>query len=122
MSNSGSTFLGILAGGAIGVTLGLLFAPDKGVNTRQKVIDEALSAKQKLSDTANDLKDKIESEAVHKKESLEDQLDAIMANASYKADDLIVGLEKKLALLKERNKMFQEETIKSKSNNKAPLS
>ena len=122
MSKSGNTFLGILAGGAIGVTLGILFAPDKGINTRQKVLEEAISAKHKLSETAHELKDKIESEAAHQKESLEEQLDSILANASYKADDVILGLEKKLALLKERNKHYQEEVKKNKTINEEPLS
>lgn len=115
MSKSGNTFLGILAGGAIGVALGIIFAPDKGINTRQKVLDEALLAKQKLSETANELKDKIESETASKKESLEEQLDSILTNASYKADDVILSLEKKLALLKKRNKMFQEEVKNNES-------
>lgn len=114
--SKGNTILGILAGGAIGAALGILFAPDKGINTRQKVLDEAILAKQKLSDTANELKDKIESEASSKKESLEGQLDSILTNASFKADDIISGLEKKLALLKERNKKFQEEALKNESN------
>jgi len=122
MSNNGNTFLGLLAGGAIGVVLGILFAPDKGINTRQRVLDEAVLAKEKLSETAHELKDKIESEASSQKDSLEGQLDAILTNASFKADDIISSLEKKLALLKERNKMFQEEATKGKIINEEPLS
>ena len=122
MSDNGNTFLWFIAGGAIGVVLGILFAPDKGLNTRQKVLDEAVLAKQKLSETANELKDKIESEASSQKESLEGQLDAILTNASFKADDIILSLEKKLALLKERNKTFQKEALKDKIINEEPLS
>ena len=122
MSNNGNTFLGLLAGGAIGVVLGILFAPDKGINTRQRVLDEAVLAKEKLSETAHELKDKIESEASSQKDSLEGQLDAILTNASFKADDIISSLEKKLALLKKRNKMFQEEATKDKIINEEPLS
>jgi len=122
MSNNGNTFLGLLAGSAIGVVLGILFAPDKGINTRQRVLDEAVLAKEKLSETAHELKDKIESEASSQKDSLEGQLDAILTNASFKADDIISSLEKKLALLKERNKMFQEEATKGKIINEEPLS
>ena len=122
MSNNGNTFLGLLAGGAIGVVLGILFAPDKGINTRQRVLDEAVLAKEKLSETAHELKDKIESEASSQKDSLEGQLDAILTNASFKADDIISSLEKKLALLKERHKMFQEEATKGTIINEEPLS
>ena len=40
MSNStGDTFLALLIGAAIGVGVGILFAPDKGTTTRQKIKD-----------------------------------------------------------------------------------
>jgi len=117
MSKKGNTFLGILAGGAIGAALGILFAPDKGINTRRKILEEAVLVKQQLSETADKLKDKIESEASLKKETLEEQLDSILTNASFKADDVISSLEKKLALLKKRNKMYQEEAKKNKTVN-----
>jgi gas vesicle protein len=34
---SGKVLLGVLAGVAIGATLGILFAPDKGSSTRKKI-------------------------------------------------------------------------------------
>lgn len=120
--NNENTFLGLIAGGAIGVVLGILFAPDKGTATRKKLLDEASLAKQKLAETANELKDKLESESSFKKETLEGQLDSILTNASFKADDIIVSLEKKLAVLKERNKLFQEEAAKNKTINEEPAS
>jgi gas vesicle protein len=36
--NSGKVFLGILVGVAVGATMGILFAPDKGSKTRNKII------------------------------------------------------------------------------------
>ncbi|TNJ45395.1 YtxH domain-containing protein [Tamlana fucoidanivorans] len=110
MSKSSNLVLGLLAGGAIGATLGILFAPDKGINTRQKLVDEALSAKADLSEKAHEVKDKVASQAKQKKDSLDSQLESILNNASYKADDIITSLEQKLAILKARNKQFQKET------------
>ncbi len=49
--SSGKVLLGVLAGVAVGATLGILFAPDKGSNTRKKI-------KQKGDDYAGDLGEK----------------------------------------------------------------
>ena len=43
-SNTGNTILALLTGAAIGAGIGILFAPDKGTNTRRKIregVDEA---------------------------------------------------------------------------------
>ncbi len=108
MSNSNSTLLGILAGTAIGATLGILFAPDKGSNTRQRISEEAHAAKDKLAETAMELKEKAVTTAALKKETLEDQVESIVSSASYKAEDVIATLEEKLKDLKAKNKKLQK--------------
>ena len=35
---NGKVLLGVLAGVAVGATLGILFAPDSGTNTRKKIM------------------------------------------------------------------------------------
>ena len=45
--------LGVLGGVAVGALLGVLFAPEKGDNTRKKIID-------KSNDYADELKDKLD--------------------------------------------------------------
>jgi len=50
---SGKVLLGLLAGIAVGATLGILFAPDKGTNTRKKI-------SQKGGDYADELKGKFD--------------------------------------------------------------
>lgn len=60
-----SDILGILGGVAVGAAIGILFAPDKGTNTRKKIKDKALESKDSLeggvSDILDTLKDKFES-------------------------------------------------------------
>jgi len=108
MNNNGNAALGILLGSAIGATLGILFAPDKGVNTRKKLTDEAYNAKDKVVSTATDLKHQIAEEVALGKVTLESQLESVVQNASYKAEDVITTLEQKLELLKARNKKLQK--------------
>ncbi|OMP32805.1 MULTISPECIES: YtxH domain-containing protein [Mangrovimonas] len=118
MSNSNSIF-GLLVGTAVGATLGILFAPEKGSVTRQRIADEAMSAADKFNSTAHDLKDKASSKAhdlkdkvssfmSHDKDSLGSNLESLVKEASVKAEDVISVLEKKLADLKAQNKKYQK--------------
>lgn len=118
-NNSSSTIVGILAGTAIGATLGILFAPDKGINTRQRISDEAYAAKDRivegaaaarenLTDRAVHLKDRFVDSVAAKKLTLDEQVEQIVSDTSHKADDVITTLEKKLADLKAKNKQFQK--------------
>jgi gas vesicle protein len=51
MNNTGKVLLGVLAGIVAGGLLGVLYAPDKGLNTRKKI-------SKKSGDYADALKDK----------------------------------------------------------------
>jgi gas vesicle protein len=51
--NSGKVFVGALAGFAAGAVLGILFAPDKGSDTRKKIA-------KKGNDTIDGIKDKFD--------------------------------------------------------------
>jgi gas vesicle protein len=51
--SSGKVILGVLAGFAIGAAVGVLFAPDKGWNTRKRI-------SKKAEDLTEDLRDKFE--------------------------------------------------------------
>jgi gas vesicle protein len=51
--SSGKVILGVLAGVAIGAALGVLFAPDKGWNTRKRI-------SKKAEDLTEDIRDKFE--------------------------------------------------------------
>lgn len=119
MGNNGSTFLGVVAGTALGAVIGVLFAPDKGSETRRRIADEAISAKDRLSaeatlakekiaKSATDIKDKAVSMAYAKKQTLDEHVDSLVNDASHKTEDVITTLEKKLAELKTKNKKYQK--------------
>jgi gas vesicle protein len=62
--NSGKVLLGVLAGVAAGALLGILFAPDKGVTTRKKIVkkgeDYADAVKEKFDGFLEDITSKVE--------------------------------------------------------------
>jgi len=59
-NNTGKLIGGILLGAAIGAALGVLFAPDKGSQTRKKILakgeDLTDGMKEKLNDFLKDIK------------------------------------------------------------------
>ncbi|MBG6112137.1 gas vesicle protein [Flavobacterium sp. CG_9.10] len=110
MSNkAGSTLMGLVTGLAIGAGLGILYAPDKGSRTREKINDGYDDAKNNLKlkyDNASDeLKNKI---SLFKQNNLQNTYDDMISNVSHKAEDVISFLEQKLADLKEQNAKLQK--------------
>lgn len=91
-SSTGKTLIALASGAAIGAVLGILFAPDKGEKTRQKIKD-------KYNDLEKDMKTKL----ANAKVDLEETYENLVSNMSYKTEDVITFLEKKLADLKEQN-------------------
>jgi gas vesicle protein len=61
---SGKVALGMIMGMAVGALIGILFAPDKGSNTRKKIMDKnddcVNALKEKLQDLTSCLTDKVE--------------------------------------------------------------
>lgn len=109
MSNStGNTFLTLLTGAAIGAGIGILFAPDKGSKTREKM-------KEGFDDISNEVKSRLDfaSEEMQDKYSIakmevENTYDELVSDVSHKTEDVISFLEEKLAQLKRQNAKFQK--------------
>lgn len=104
MSKITKTLLGIAAGAAVGVGLGILFAHDKGENTRKRI-------KGSVSDKVDDLKEQLErftkmfnEKSSKLKGTLEENVDHLLSESSCKSEELIELLEKKLASLKKEAK------------------
>ncbi|MEM6517153.1 MAG: YtxH domain-containing protein [Bacteroidota bacterium] len=108
MGKESSALLGILAGTAIGATLGILFAPDKGEATRKRIADETAHAKEALTEKASHLRDNVVTTMSAKKQTLDEKMENLVSDASHKAEDIITTLEKKLAELKAKNKNLQK--------------
>ncbi len=62
--SSGKVILGVLAGVAVGAVLGILFAPDKGSETRRKIAeageDYADAVKEKFNQVVDSMNEKFE--------------------------------------------------------------
>lgn len=93
--------LGVIAGAAIGALLGVLYAPDKGTNTRKKlrrkgedVVEDLKSKAHKLTEKANEL--------TLKATRLMDKVNSSVDHAQVEANDLMETAKKKFSDLKHR--------------------
>jgi gas vesicle protein len=106
-NNTGSTVVAILVGVTIGAGLGILFAPDKGSKTREKIKDGFDDVKNNLNDKLHEVSEKLMGRGILGKEEIDRHYDSIVNNLSDKTEDVVTYLENKLAELKEKNAKFQ---------------
>lgn len=107
-NNTGQTLIALLTGAAIGAGVAILYAPDKGINTRKRIGKNARRAQRDLEAKIHEAKNVLSATAGDVKESLSDRLDDIVSNASYKADDVLKALEDKLEALRAQNAKLQK--------------
>ena len=97
MSKSGNFLAGLITGALAGTVLALLYAPDTGKNTRDRLSYRLTSYKDELTDLIAQLREekhKLVSEAKEKGEK-------VVVEAKEKAEDLIKEAEELLASLEE---------------------
>ena len=63
---------------------------------------------EKLKEQLERLTDSVKEKSAEFKGSLEDKVESLLSKSSYKAEDVITFLEKKLAALKEANAKLQK--------------
>ena len=109
MSNSGNTFLALLAGAAIGAGIGLLYAPDSGEETRRRLGDNARRAQDNLNRKYRETSSSLGEKARRAKMDFESRLGETLSSASYKADEILASLETKLDELMKQNPKYPRE-------------
>ena len=57
MSNNSNSWIAFIAGASIGAAVGILFAPDTGKNTRDRLTYQLSRYKEELEKLINDLRD-----------------------------------------------------------------
>lgn len=106
-NNTGQTLLALLTGAAIGAGLGILYAPDKGSNTRTKLSKEAKKAQKNLNKQIRETSHTLGEKAQKARYSFEQKLNETLSSASYKADDILLAMEDKLEALRKQNAKLQ---------------
>lgn len=108
MANNGTTFLALLTGAAIGAGLGMLYAPDSGEQTRRKLGENARRTQDNLNKQYRETSSNLSQKARQAKMDFENRLEDTLSSASFKADEIIDGLESKLEELRRQNAKFQK--------------
>lgn len=80
--SSGKVLLGVLAGLAVGATLGILFAPDKGSSTRKKISKKSDEYADELGQKFNEFIESI----TEKSEAVKEEAEHLVESGKLKAE------------------------------------
>lgn len=118
-SNTGQTLIALLTGVVIGAGIGILYAPDKGSNTRDKLSKEAKKTQKKLSKQLKETSQNLSEKAQIARVNFEEKLNETLSSASYKADEILLAMEDKLEALRKQNAKLQIDPTASKGKTTA---
>ncbi|ATA88675.1 YtxH domain-containing protein [Capnocytophaga stomatis] len=96
MAKTGNVLLALVTGVAIGAGAGILFAPNKGEETRQKIKDSVDKKTSKMKKKMDKLAREVKGKSAEIKGSLEENIESLLAKSEYKTDEVIKLLDKKL--------------------------
>jgi gas vesicle protein len=82
--NAGKVFLGVLVGVAVGATMGILFAPDKGSKTRKRISHKKDEYIDDLEEKFNDLMGSITS----KFDNIRGEANRIVRNGKHEVEEV----------------------------------
>jgi gas vesicle protein len=99
--NSGDTLMAFIAGTATGALLGILYAPDKGVHTRQKLSFQLEKYREMLQNLINDFVEGKETPLNSEAKSMGQK---VVDDAKSKAEKLLEDVDELLDQIKGKNK------------------
>jgi len=100
MGKTTNSILSLLTGMSIGAMIGILYAPDKGSNTRDKLSYLLFKYRNQLQELINDL---IEREEIYSSEAKEEGK-KVISDTKVKAEKLLEDVDNLIGQIKKENK------------------
>lgn len=115
MLKQGMNLAAVIAGAAVGATMGILMAPNEGKETRKKLSDGFKSTADDMNSKVDELKQRVQGFVNNQKVDFNSSIDNLLSKADHKKDDVIATLERKIAELKDTN--IADKVDQFKNNN-----